>query len=145
MAASISAAGRSSGPNVPLAPTTWNAGRSPLGRMGRTLAEVWTSSRRTSSAGVHAVALEQGEQHVAGRVRADGAGALHLGAELREHERRAAGRPGGRDADLLDELAALALGDRLHRPDEHVEHVHAGAERPHLVTHRSSSTRRVVP
>ena len=32
-----------------LAPTTWNAGREPSGRIGSTLAEVCTPSRRTSS------------------------------------------------------------------------------------------------
>jgi hypothetical protein len=33
---------------VPFAPITWNAGREPSGRIGNTLAEVCTSSRRTS-------------------------------------------------------------------------------------------------
>src|SRR3954462_12935936 len=93
VAASISSAGRSSGPKLPLAPTTWNAGRSPLGRMGRTLADVWTSSRAAGQEArgglntvaareeprVHALALEQREQHVAGGVGADRSGALDLG------------------------------------------------------------------
>ena len=95
--------------------------------------------------GVHAVALEQGEQHVAGGVGADRAGAPDRRAQLRQDERGAARRAGGRDPDLLDELAALSLGDRLHRAHEHVEHVHAGAQRPHLDAHVSSSTLRVVP
>ena len=49
LARSIASHGASSGPYVPFAPMTWNAGREPSGRMGSTLAEVWTSSRRTSS------------------------------------------------------------------------------------------------
>src|SRR5436305_760898 len=49
VAAAMSSQGASSGPYVAFAPTTWNAGRSPVGRIGRTLADVWTSARRTSS------------------------------------------------------------------------------------------------
>jgi hypothetical protein len=94
---------------------------------------------------VHTVALEQGEQHVAGRVSADRARALDPRAELGQHERGSSRGARRRDADLLDELAALALRDRLHGPDQHVEHVHSHADRPHLVRHPSSSTRCVLP
>ena len=65
------------------------------------------------------------EQHVADRVGADRARAADLGAELRQGQGGAARRARRRDADLLDQLAALALGDRLDRPHQHVEHVHA--------------------
>ncbi len=54
-----------------------------------------------------------------------------VGAEPREDERRPARRPGGGHADLLDQRPALALGDRLHRPHEHVEDVDAEADDPH--------------
>src|SRR3954452_22178901 len=40
--------GTSSIVNVPLAPITCSAGRSPFGRIGRIVQEVWTSSRRAS-------------------------------------------------------------------------------------------------
>jgi hypothetical protein len=94
---------------------------------------------------VHAVALQQRKQHVPGRVAPDGARAPHLRAELGKHERGPARRARRRDADLLDQFAALALRDRLHGPDEHVEHVHPHAERPHLGGHPSLPTRWVVP
>jgi hypothetical protein len=119
VASPIASQSTSSGPYDAFAPTTWNAGREPSGRIGRTLADVWTSSRRSS-----AVALKQREQHVAGRVGADRAGAADVRAELRQHERRAAGRARGRHLDLLHQLAALALRDRLDGAHEHIEHVH---------------------
>ena len=71
------------------------------------------------------------QEHVARGVGADGAGAAHAGPEPSEDERRAAGGPRGGHADLLDERAALPLGDRLHRPDEHVEHVHPEGDDVH--------------
>ena len=48
-AAAIASHGASSGPYVPFAPTTWNAGRDPSGRIGSTLADVCTCERRRSS------------------------------------------------------------------------------------------------
>ena len=68
---------------------------------------------------------------LAERIGADGPRAAHLRAELREHERGAAGRARGGHLDLLDELAALAFGDRLDRAHEHVEHVDAHRDRLH--------------
>ena len=69
---------RRRGRSVPLAPTTWNAGplavRADRQHARRGLDVVAAHEQR----GVDAVALEQGEQHVAGRVGADRAGALHL-------------------------------------------------------------------
>ena len=94
---------------------------------------------------VHAIALEQGEQHVAGRVATDGARALHLRPELGEHQRGPASGARRRDPDLLHQLAALPFRDRLHWPDQHVEHVHPHAECSHLVRHPSSPTLCVVP
>ena len=70
---------------------------------------------------------------------------LHLRAELGQHQRGPARGARRRDADLLDELAALALRDRLDGPDQHVEHVHPHAERPHLVRQPPSSILCVVP
>jgi hypothetical protein len=75
--------------------------------------------------GVDAVATQQGEQLVAECIGADGTGAAHGGAELGEHERGAAGRAGRGHPDLLDDLAALPLRDRLHGADEGVQDVHA--------------------
>ena len=127
----------------PLAPTTWNAGRSPSGRIGSTLADVWTSSRRTQQRGVDAVALEQRDAACRRRRRcrsrprsAPSAPSLASTSAVPPAE------PAAVIADLLDELAALALGDRLHRPHEHVEHVHAERDAPSLVAR--SSPRRVV-
>ena len=68
---------------------------------------------------------EQREEHLADLVGADRAGAAHLGPELCERQRGAAGGAGRGDPDLLDELASLTLGDRLDRAHEHVEDVHA--------------------
>ena len=116
----------------PLAPTRATPGATPSGRIGSTLAEVCTSVAAQQQRGVDAVALEQREQHVAGRVGADRARAADLRAELGQHERGAAGRAGRGDADLLHQRAALALGDRLDRAHEHVEHVHAHARWPSL-------------
>src|SRR3954465_4203336 len=45
---SISCQGTSSIENVPFAPITWSAGRSPFGRIGRIVQDVWTSERRFS-------------------------------------------------------------------------------------------------
>ena len=61
-----------------------------------------------------------------------------LGAELRQGQRGAPGRARGGDPDLLDQLAPLALGDSLHRPHQHVEHVHAHRHGAHLGAHSSS-------
>ena len=85
--------------------------------------------------GLDAAALQQLDQEVAERVGADGAGAARARAELGQRQRRAAGRARGGGADLLDELAALALGDGLHGPHEHVEHMHA--ERDDRERHRA--------
>ena len=80
-------------------------GRSPFGRIGSTLAEVCTSSRRTSSDGVDAVALEQGERACRRARRCRWRPALRTSrAELGQHQRRAAGRAGGGDPDLLHQL-----------------------------------------
>ena len=95
--------------------------------------------------GVDPVALEQADEHLADRVGADRAGAAHLGAELRQRQRGAAGRARGGDPDLLDQLAALALGDLLDRAHEHVEHVHAHRHRAHLRPHPASPAGFVVP
>ena len=89
---------------------------------------------------VHIRLLEQLAQHVARRVGADGAGAAHPRAQLGQHQRRPAGRARGGDADLLDQLAALALGYPVHRPHQHVEHVHSHGDRVHLLGHPRSSS-----
>ncbi len=81
--------------------------------------------------GVHAVLLQQREQQVAGGVGPDRAHAGDLAPELGEDEPRAAGGPGGGDADLLHERAALALRDLLDGADEHVEDVHPHDDRAH--------------
>ena len=135
MAHSRASPGTSAGPKVAFAPTTWKAGRSPFGRMGRTLDEVWASSRRTEQPRVDARVGEQGEEHVARGVRADRAGAPHLCAELGQGERRPAGGAGRRQLDLLDERRALTLRDRLDGADQHVQYVHAGGDGAHGVAH----------
>ena len=67
---------------MPLAPTTCRAGRSPLGRIGSTLADVCTSSRRTSSEGSTPPSSSRRVQHVAQHVGADGARAADLRPSL---------------------------------------------------------------
>ncbi len=62
--------------------------------------------------GVDAVALEQREQLIAERVGADRGCAADSAPSLARISARAAGGAGGGHPDLLDELAALALGDR---------------------------------
>ena len=47
VAAAMSSQGASAELYVALAPMTWKAGRAPSGRIGSTLADVWTPSRRT--------------------------------------------------------------------------------------------------
>ncbi len=78
---------------------------------------------------------EQRDQRVAERVGPDRACALDGGAELGERDRGAAGGARRGHPDLFDELAALTLGDRLHRTDEHVEDVDAEHDRAHLAAH----------
>jgi hypothetical protein len=85
---------------------------------------------------VDAVAPEQRHEHVAERIGADRAGAAHGGAEPGQHQGGPARRAGGRHADLLDQLAALALRDPLDRPDQHVEHVHAHRDGLHASAFR---------
>ncbi len=78
---------------------------------------------------------EQRDQRVAECVRADRARTLDGGAELGERDRGAAGGARRGHPDLLDELAALTLGDRLDRTDEHVKDVDAERDRSHFPTH----------
>ena len=125
-----------------MAPITWNAGRSPFGRIGSTLAEVWALLAADEQRGVDAARSSSSSSRSPSGSRADRAGAAHLRAELRQRERGAAGRAGRRGPDLLDQLAALALGDHLDRPGEHVEDVDAHRDRPHRLAHRSASSRR---
>ena len=88
---------------------------------------------------VHAVALQQRQQHVPDGVRSNRPRAAHVGAELGHDERRPAGRARGGDTDLLDQLPALPLGDPLDRAHQHVEHVHAHRDRVHVVAHPPSA------
>ena len=88
-------------------------------------------------------AREQRDQRIAERVGSDCARALDGGAELGERDRGAGGRARRGHPDLLDELAALALGDRLHRADEHVKDVDAERDRTHLAGHGAAL--RVLP
>jgi hypothetical protein len=93
--------------------------------------------------GIHAGLAQERDERVAQRVAPDRAGAAHAGPELGQRERGAAGRPGRRHPDLLDQRAALTGRYLLHRPDQHIEHVHAERDRRHRVAH--GSTRWVLP
>ena len=105
------------------------AGRSPLGRTGSTLAEV-CSSRSTRPVTSMPWPLSSERSTCAGRVAAGRADAGDVEPQLGQHDGGAAGGAGGGQRDALDELTVGALGDALDVAHVHVEHVDADGEDP---------------
>src|SRR5215217_5684785 len=88
---------------------------------------------------VDPVALQERGEHLPHGIRPDRPRTRDLRAQLRKGDRGAARRARGGDLDLLDEVAALALRDRLDRAHQHVQDVHAHGDRVHLIAHPPSS------
>ena len=124
-----------------LAPITWKAGRSPLGRIGQ-----------DAGRGLHVVAAQQRavstplrsqqlDQEVAERS-APMAPALRVRApSFASVSAVPPAVPAAVARICSTSCAALALGDRLDGPDEHVEHVHA--ERDDRGRHRAPYPRAI--
>ena len=84
--------------------------------------------------GDHTVTLQHGGEQVGGVVATYGADRRHHGSEFGQCDGGAAGRARGHQPDVGDKGCALAVGYRINRVDNHIEHM--GTERHDL--HASS-------
>ena len=116
--------------NSHVAPGTWKAGRTPFGRMGKMVADVWALFLADQPGGVDPVPGHGDDHDVAEQVVAERAEACTLAPSLaRSTPVPAAGARGG-GPDLGEPGAALAGRDRLDRTAQHVQDVRA--EHRHL-------------